>query len=336
MKRLIAAILAVMLLTVFAAQAEGSAYSICTGTFLSGATDAQLSNIRRAIAKIDGVNISSGASFSFNEIVGPRTKAYGFQAAENGRGATVTGGGVAQAATTLYLALMEYGADVRFSSLRFYGSKFTGSYADPDHAVLVDYSNGIDFAFENLGGDMNIRMWMDGGMLYCGLIIAQREEEVFAWNAFGANRSPVAYASIRMGGDYAVNNNIRLAAASINDSVLPAGRVFSFNDTVGPRSAENGYMSAVNGRGVNVTGGGVAQVASVIWLAIKNCEGIAVAEKATYGSRYNQTYVSSSSDAILVDYTGGRDFSFRNTGDAPITICTYISGSDLICEIYRG
>ena len=104
---------------------------------------------------------------------------------------------------------------------------------------------------------------------------------------------------------------------------------------MGPRTGENGYVAAVNGRGVTVTGGGVAQVASAIWLAIKNCDGIAVAEKSTYGSKYNQSYVASSSDAILVDYSSSRDFSFRNTGDAPLTICTYIAAGELVCEIYR-
>ena len=32
--------------------------------------------------------------------------------------------------------------------------------------------------------------------------------------------------------------------------------MFSFNGLVGPRKAEYGYVSAVNGRGVNVVGGG--------------------------------------------------------------------------------
>ncbi len=334
MKRIFAFILALALLcTAFAASAQE--LSVCVDTSLEAASDAQISNIRRAAAKINGLRIPSGGVFSFNDAVGPRTKAYGFQTAENGRGATVTGGGVAQAATTLYLALMEYGADVRFDGLKFYGSKFTGSYAKPDDAVLVDYSSGIDFAFTNLGGDMDIKMWIEGGELYCGLTIAQVQEDVFGWNTRSEGRESIAGASIRLSGDQALINNIRLAAGSINDTVLPAGRAFSFNETVGPRTEENGFLPATNGRGVSVTGGGVAQVASVIWMAVRNCDGIAVAEKSTYGSNYNQNYVESSNDAILVDYNSGRDFSFRNTGDAPLTICTYISGDELICEIYR-
>lgn len=334
MKRIIAFIMALILMSAaFAASAQE--LNICIGTSLEGASGAQVSNIRRAAAKINGTQVPAGAGFSFNAIVGPRTKAYGFQSAENGRGAVVTGGGVAQAATTLYLALMEYGADVQFADLKFYGSKFTGGYADPADAVLVDYSSDIDFAFANLGGDMEITMWVEGGELYCGLTIAETGEDVFAWNEHDEDRRPVASSSIRMPADNALANNIRLAAASINDTVLPKGSFFSFNTIVGPRTEENGFLPAVNGRGAVVTGGGVAQVASAVWLAVRNCEDIAIAEKSTYGSNYNQDYVSGSNDAILVDYKSGTDFSFRNTGDAPLTICTYISGGELICELYR-
>ena len=112
--------------------------------------------------------------------------------------------------------------------------------------------------------------------------------------------------------------------------------LFSFNGVVGPRSERYGYVDAVNGRGARVTGGGVAQVASALWLAVKNLDCVAVVEKSTYGSRYNQSYVSSSNDAILTDYSAGTDFSFRNIGPEPLTIAVYISGDQLCCEIYQN
>ena len=132
-----------------------------------------------------------------------------------------------------------------------------------------------------------------------------------------------------------MRNNILLAASSINDTVLDSGDLFSFNDSVGPRSERCGYVGAVNGRGAIVTGGGVAQVASALWLAVKNLDCVAVVEKSTYGSRYNQSYVLSSNDAILTDYSAGTDFSFRNIGFEPLTIAVYVSGDELCCEIYQ-
>ena len=59
-------------------------------------------------------------------------------------------------------------------------------------------------------------------------------------------------------------------------------------------------------------------------------------QKSTYGSKYNQSYVASSNDAILTDYSGGTDFSFRNTGTEPLTIATYVQDGILHCEIYRN
>ena len=130
--------------------------------------------------------------------------------------------------------------------------------------------------------------------------------------------------------------NIEIAVSRIDGFVVPSGARFSFNDTVGPRTKAYGFQTAVNGRGVKVTGGGVAQVASAIWLAVKGLDCVAIVEKSTYGSRYNQSYVYSSNDAILTDYADGTDFSFRNTGAAPITIATYISGDVLYCDIYQN
>ena len=143
-------------------------------------------------------------------------------------------------------------------------------------------------------------------------------------------RTPLA------GSAWAKVSNIEIAAARLDGVTVPYGTEFSFNDTVGPRTKAYGYQSALNGRGVKVTGGGVAQVASVIWLAVKNLDSIAIVEKSTYGSRYNQSYVASSNDAILTDYSDGTDFSFRNVGLNPITISTYVSGDMLCCDIYQN
>ena len=128
----------------------------------------------------------------------------------------------------------------------------------------------------------------------------------------------------------------RVGGGRVDGTVLASGDTFSFNAIVGPRTAEQGYQSAVNGRGVAVTGGGVAQVASAVWLAVKDMADIAIVEKSTYGSRYSQNYVSSSADAILTDYNAGTDFSFRYTGAGSVTIQTYLSGDTLTCRVTGG
>ena len=342
MKRLLAALLAAVLCVTLSAPAL-AAQSVTAHTTLAGSTQAQRTNIEIAASRIDGFVVPSGARFSFNDTVGPRTKAYGFQTAVNGRGVKVTGGGVAQVASTLYLALCELGDDIWFDEKKTYGDKFTGGYVDSGaDAILVDYSSGVDFAFTNYGAEMCIGMWATDNNLYCTLTVGgeAQEESFLEWipstptqNSF----APLSGASIDISGaSDALRNNILLAASSINDTVLASGDLFSFNDSVGPRIEKYGYETAVNGRGVKVTGGGVAQVASAIWLAVKGLDCVAIVEKSTYGSRYNQSYVFSSNDAILTDYADGTDFSFRNTGAAPITIATYISGDVLFCDIYQN
>ncbi len=76
---------------------------------------------------------------------------------------------------------------------------------------------------------------------------------------------------------------------------------------------------------MKVVGGGVAQVASAIWLAIKDLDNVTVTEKHTYGSRYNQSYVDDPDDAILTDYAAGTDFRFRYDGDGELSIYPEVS-----------
>ena len=342
MKRLIAALLCVLMcITALPALA---ADTVSARTALAGSAWAKISNIEIAAASLNGLTIPYGSEFSFNETVGPRTKAYGYQSAPNARGGKVTGGGVAQAATTLYLALRQL-PGIEFTQLRTWGGKFADHYvASGNDAILVDYSSDLDFSFINYGDDLTIEMWTSEDYLYCSLRTGGYEAEAQPDAVFldwtdaplpSFDRS-IGSASIYIDGSEAMKNNILLAAGSINDTVLSSGDLFSFNGSVGPRSEKYGYRGALNGRGVKVVGGGVAQVASAIWLAVKNLDNIAIVEKSTYGGRYNQEYVSSSNDAILTDYKGGTDFSFRYTGEGSITISTYVSGDTLYCDIYQN
>jgi vancomycin resistance protein YoaR len=246
--------------------------------------------------------------------------------AENGRGVYVTGGGVGQVASTLYLALKQIGYGIEYDALSTYGDRFTGSYVvDGSLAVLTDYSAGTDFQFTNYASDMRIEMWITGSTLCCTVTLEDDD-----W--FDGDTRTLS-ARIPWGDNRSVLHNIRLAAGSVNDTVLEEGDVFSFNEVVGPRTERYGYITGINGRGAKVTGGGVAQVASAIWMAIKRDDDFNVIEKTTYGKKYNQDYVDNASDAIVTDYQGDTDFSFRYTGDGTATIYTYVEGDYLRCEI---
>ncbi|MGI6239755.1 MAG: VanW family protein [Christensenellales bacterium] len=331
MKRGVALLIALLLAASgIQAFAAGEAATYTAYTTLDGASDGVVNNIRRAAAAVDGAYVPYGTTFSFNDMVGPRTKEYGYTSGVNGRGSEVIGGGVAQVATTMYLALLNV-PGIYYTEVETYGSRFTGDYvSDGALAVVTDYEAGTDFRFENDADDLYLYAWIEGDWLYCSVVVG----EYAAW----ADDSPsalIGYANIPLRGATGLQNNVARAANSISGATFSNGDTFSFNELVGPRTEEYGYVTAVNGRGVKVTGGGVAQVASVVWLAVKDLDDVTIVEKSTYGKNYNQAYVASANDAIVTDYNAGTDFSFRYTGAGSLIVYTYVSDGTLYCDIYE-
>lgn len=342
MKRMTMALLLILAMLLSISPAALCETTCTAHTPLSGASAGQRENIDIAAEALDGLIVRSDERFSFNETVGPRTKARGYVSAENGRGVEVTGGGVGQVATTLYLALLEIPDDIRIEDISTYDARFKGDYVSDGHlAVITDYSSGTDFAFRNEGNALRIEMWSDEDALYCAITRASAGSSSGWPSDTGSGSSaPVSPkptgACFRCDGDDDTLHNIELAAGSVYDTTLSEGDLFSFNEIVGPRTSKYGYVDGINGRGVDVTGGGVAQVASVIWLAVKDMDDISIVEKSTYGEKYNQSYVSNSSDAIVTDYSADTDFSFRYTGSGSITLYTYVQDGWLCCDVVRN
>lgn len=331
MKRIIALILSMMLVLCALPAAVADSVYYTGSTPVSSATAAQYANIQLAASALNGWYIPANGTFSFNDAVGPRTTASGYVSAENGRGSDKVGGGVSQVATTLYLALLQI-PGIRYTQISTYGERFTGGYvSDGALAVVTDYEAGVDFAFTAGNDPMTIRCWDDGEYLYCEV-----EAGGSGQRAASGQGVQLGYAAFDIHGSDGLINNVSRAAESANGTVLTSGQVFSFNDVIGPRTEAYGYVSAINGRGVNVVGGGVAQVASVMWLAVKDMDTMTVTEKSTYGKRYNQSYVSSAEDAIVTDWNAGTDFAFRYDGEGSVTINVYILENSLVCEIWAG
>ncbi len=84
-------------------------------TTLQGRTAAQRHNIQLAAHALDGIIIQPHQDLSFNQIVGPRTIARGYQSAPAFMTATTlesVGGGICQVSSTLYSAALATGLDV--------------------------------------------------------------------------------------------------------------------------------------------------------------------------------------------------------------------------------
>ena len=72
-------------------------------------------NVKKAIESFNGLIVESGQTVSFNETTGPRTEENGYKSAHiiyNGVYVDGVGGGVCQASTTLYNALLLAGIDI--------------------------------------------------------------------------------------------------------------------------------------------------------------------------------------------------------------------------------
>ncbi|CAK6478221.1 putative factor for cell wall maintenance or synthesis [Peribacillus simplex] len=111
------------------------------------------------------------------------------------------------------------------------------------------------------------------------------------------------------------SNNISLAAEAINNYVVFPGEVFSFNQAVGKRSVEKGYMLArviVKGEFSEGIGGGICQVSSTLFNAIDNA-GLQTVQR--YSHTRSVPYVPSGRDATVSWY--GPDFSFKNKYNQP-------------------
>lgn len=104
-------------------------------------------NVRIALNAFNGLMVESGQSISFNEVVGERTEANGFQKATEYAGDRTTegvGGGVCQASTTLYNALIHAGMTITDRSQH----TMTVSYVDPSLDAAVAWPKK-DLQFKN-------------------------------------------------------------------------------------------------------------------------------------------------------------------------------------------
>jgi vancomycin resistance protein YoaR len=83
-------------------------------TLYAGTAD-RINNLQLAIEILDGARIRSGATWSFNDFVGPRTAERGFRSAPvimDGKYEEGIGGGVSQVATTVFNAAWEAGIKI--------------------------------------------------------------------------------------------------------------------------------------------------------------------------------------------------------------------------------
>lgn len=129
-------------------------------------------------------------------------------------------------------------------------------------------------------------------------------------------------------------SNISLAASKLDGLILYPGEVFSFNETVGKRTLEAGFLEAgaySDGQVVQEVGGGICQVSSTLYCASMYAQMETVSRTNHY---FRIDYLPISYDAA-VSWTKP-DFKFKNTREYPVKIAAYAdyNAKSLTIEIW--
>ena len=141
-----------------------------------------------------------------------------------------------------------------------------------------------------------------------------------------------SYSTTYSTGNYNRSTNISLAARSVNGYVLMPGETFSYNSTVGQRTAARGYKEAgvyLNGEVTTGLGGGICQVSSTLYNAILLAN-LEIVERSNH--TFKPTYVPAGQDATVS--WGAPDFKFKNNRNYPIRITATAGNGSVSFNVY--
>ena len=133
-------------------------------------------NLDLACKAIDGTILNPGDVFSFNDIVGERTAAKGYQAAiafVNGTSTPEVGGGICQVASTIYHATLL--ADLNI--VERLEHMYTVDYVPLGMDATIYWGSNVDFKFSNsTNNPIRIDAYLKNGKVHIGLVGTKESE----------------------------------------------------------------------------------------------------------------------------------------------------------------
>lgn len=119
------------------------------GTYTThvGGTAARISNVKLSAGSINGIVLNSGDVFDYNQVVGQRTAARGYQAAPayvKGETVDEIGGGICQTSSTLYLACLKSNLEI----VERYAHRYVPAYIPKGMDATVSWG-GPNYQFRN-------------------------------------------------------------------------------------------------------------------------------------------------------------------------------------------
>lgn len=208
------------------------------------------------------------------------------------------------------------------------GSAINATVSKEDGTTIIAETPGVDFDIEQAREIIG-----DGSQQSYEIPITRTPATVTAADlAEKLFRDTLAQASTSLSeGNVPRTNNVRLASAAINGTILNPGEEFSYNGVVGERSEARGYQPAnayANGQIVQEFGGGVCQPSSTLYMAVLRAD-LEVTERTNHS--FTVAYTPLGEDAT-VDY-GTLDFRFRNNTLYPIKIYAEQTNGQMIMTI---
>ncbi|MBO5955564.1 MAG: VanW family protein, partial [Clostridia bacterium] len=126
-------------------------------------------------------------------------------------------------------------------------------------------------------------------------------------------------------------SNVILTAQRVNGVVLMPGDVFSYDGTVGRRTAANGYKEAgvyIGNKVESGIGGGICQTSSTLYSAALYAN-LEIVQRTSHSLPV--AYVPAGMDATIAE--GYIDLKLKNNTDYPVKLVALVNGRTLTCKI---
>ena len=208
------------------------------------------------------------------------------------------------------------------------GDPVSATVSKEDGKTIIPEKVGVQFDVEEartIIGDDSAESYEIPVTTTAAKVTAEKLEEVLF-------RDTLASCSTSLNeGNVPRTNNVRLASAAINGTILNPGEEFSYNNVVGERTTERGYQSAGAYSGneiIDEVGGGVCQPSSTLYMAVLRAD-LEVTQRVNHS--FTVAYTPLGEDATVS--WGGPDFCFKNDTDYPIKILAEQSNGQLTMTI---
>jgi len=173
--------------------------------------------------------------------------------------------------------------------------------------------------------------WVEINALTSPIVLAEKQPRIKAED-FNDIKELASFTTWYNVNDVNRTKNLSLAADLINGIMINPDEIFSFNETVGPRTYDSGYRDALiisSGNFEPGLGGGICQVSSTLYNAVL-LAGLEIVERHNHALAV--AYVPLGQDATVAH--GLQDFKFINNTAYPLHIRSLAKDGKLTINVY--